>query len=468
MSFHGRLAALGLLVCALSAEAATKITIAPITGDKKSQVGSQISNALCRTYTCVPSSRVFTKKKPDWNKMKSAGVSGLLVGGVAKAKSGKGKEVNLSWLDKPGKAAQSWSFPLTNAGKVTSSSLQTLSGDVGNLTSGGGAASVGAVGAVAAGTAAAPGADTMSSTPPTAAPAAGAMAAGAAAAEPLPLPVTPTPPAPGEKSLADTPVAVDAGANQGYEAPRHQWKFAIELGADLLNRNLSYGNAAPGSILRPYSLSLFVAPHARLEFFPIAFFSDGFFAGIGLFGDYSMSLGLKSKFQDTANAFEKGTTYNRWQAGVEWRMRFWHDSDFAIVPFFAYGKQKFVTDGDPGGSGFDGLPQFDLSGPKFGLRLDIPVTGGFWIIVGADYVLWSTKNLPIQDASGVNSTTFTGKAHAIEAELGFHIQLVGPLALRIFGTYSSTSFTFDDNQADAAGSATDRYLGGRVMLRLQF
>ena len=72
MSFHGRLVALGLLVCALSAEAAPKITIAPITGDKKSQVGSQISGALCRTYTCVPSSRVFTKKKPDWNKMKSA------------------------------------------------------------------------------------------------------------------------------------------------------------------------------------------------------------------------------------------------------------------------------------------------------------------------------------------------------------------------------------------------------------
>ncbi|HET9037359.1 MAG TPA: hypothetical protein VFN45_14185, partial [Myxococcaceae bacterium] len=157
MSLHGRLAALGLLVCALSANAAPKITIAPITGDKKSQVASQISAALCRTYTCVPSSRVFTKKKPDWNKMKSAQVSGLLVGGVAKAKTGKGKEVQLSWLDKPGKAAQSWSFPLTSAGKLTSSSIQTLSADVGNLTSGGGVAAAGAVGAVAAGSAPAPG-----------------------------------------------------------------------------------------------------------------------------------------------------------------------------------------------------------------------------------------------------------------------------------------------------------------------
>src|SRR5262245_53458134 len=153
MSLHGRLAALGLLVCALSANAAPKITIAPITGDKKSQVGSQISATLCRKYTCVPSSRVFTKKKPDWNKMKSAQVSGLLVGGVAKAKSGKGKEVQLSWLDKPGKAAQNWSFPLTSAGKLTNTSLQTLATDVGTLASGGGdaTAGAGAVGAVAAG-----------------------------------------------------------------------------------------------------------------------------------------------------------------------------------------------------------------------------------------------------------------------------------------------------------------------------
>jgi len=315
------------------------------------------------------------------------------------------------------------------------------------------------VGAIAAGTA--PPTDTLATTPLTAAP-----AAGAAAAEPLPLPVTPTPP-PGEKTLADTPVAVDAGANQGLEAPRHQWRFAVELGADFLNRNLSYGNVGGSSTLRPYSASLFIAPHLRLEFFPIALFSDGFFAGLGLFGDYAMSVGLKSSFPD--NSLEKGSSYSRWQAGLEWRMRFWKDSDFAIVPFFAYGKQKFVTDGDPTTAGFAGLPQFDLSGIKFGLRLDIPVSSGFWIIVGADYVLWSTKTLAVQDSSGANvSPPFTGSAKAIEAELGFHIQLVGPLSLRIFGTYHSTSFTFDDGQPTAAGSATDRYLGGRAMLRLQF
>jgi hypothetical protein len=461
MSRRPRFAALGVLICALTAQAAPKITIAPITGDKRSQVQSQISGALCRTYSCVSSSHVFTKKKPDWNKIKNANVQGLLVGGVAKAKSGKGKEVQLSWLNKPGKAAQSWSFPLTQQGKLTSSGLKTLSADVGNLASAGPLleTGVGAVGAVAAGTA--PATDTLSTTPLTAAPVAGA------AAEPLPLPVSPTPPPPGEKTLADTPVAVDAGASQGVELPRHQWKFAAEIGADFLSRDLSYGNQGAGSILRPYN-GFLIPVHARLELFPIAFFSDGFFGGIGLFGDYAFSIGYKSKFADTTNTFEKGTTYSRLAAGVEWRMRFWRDSDFAIVPFAAYSKQKFVTDGDPVGNGFAGLPQFDLHGIKFGLRFDIPISSGFWILVGGDYVSWSGDSLAVQDGTGVNSTHFTGSAKAFEAELGVQIALFGPVSLRLFGMYGSTSFTFDENQPEAAGSATDRYLGGRAMVRLQF
>jgi hypothetical protein len=470
MSFHPRLVALGVLVCSLTAGAAPKITIAPITGDKKSQVQSQISAVLCRTYTCVPSSRVFTKKKPDWNKMKSAQVQGLLVGGVAKAKSG--KEVQLSWLSKPGKPDKSWSFPLTQAGKVTSSSLQTLGTDVGNLTSGGEVAGgIGAVGALAGGSAA----DTLATTPPTTGPAssagaASAVAAGAAlagtTATPLPLPVTPTP-LPGEKTLADTPVAQDAGANTASEAQRHQWRFAADLGVALLNRNLSYSNVGGSSILRPYTANLFFAPTARLSLFPIAFFSDGFFSGIGLYADYTFSVGLKSSFSDTSNTFEKGTTFSSLNAGVEWRMRFFKDSDFAIVPFGAYSKQKFVTDGDPTGSGFAGLPQFDLTGIKFGLRLDIPVSSGFWILVGGDYVLWNSKPLAVQDSSGVNSTSFTGSAHAIEADLGLRIALFGPVWLGVDFFYSSTSFTFDEGQPEAAGSATDRYLGGTITLRIQ-
>ena len=460
MQRHLRLAALPLLMLwAAGAEAAgPRITIAPITGDKRATVQSQISAALCKTNTCVSSTRVFTKKKPDWKKIQSANVQGLLVGGIGKAKSGGGKELTLSWLNKPGKAAQSWTYPLTKQGKLTTSSVNQLSGEVNNLATGAaapliapGGDSSAAAGVAAAGAAVAAGV-AASQTPPPPAP------------EPLPLPVTPTPPpATGEKTLADTPVAHDAGADVAAEGPRHQWRFAVELGVDLLNRNLSYDTSAT---LRPYSVGLFFAPHARLELYPIAFFSDGLFAGIGLFGDYALSVGLKSKFPNDTQ--DKGTSYVRWQGGLEWRLRFWKDSDFAIVPFGSYLKQKFTTDGTPSGIGFDGLPQFDLSSYRMGLRFDIPVSGSFWIIVGADYVLWTTKSVNIQAADGTNKVPpSTGSGHAIEAELGVNIGIVGPLSVRIFGFYSSTSFSFDD-PTNNAKSATDRYLGGRVMLRLQF
>jgi hypothetical protein len=458
MSRFTRIVALIVLAGAVTAQAAPRITIAPITGDKRSQLQSQISSALCRTYTCVSSSKVFTKKKPDWNKMKSNNVQGMLIGGTAKSKSGGGRELQLAWLSKPGKPGQTWAFPLTKQGKVTASSLQTLKADVANLTGGGEAPPV----------AAAPGSDAAA-----VAGAAGAVGATAGQmapappAEPLPLPVTPTPPPPsGEKTLADTSVAADAGAKEGVELPRHQWPFALELGADFLNRHLDYENNIG---LRPYTASFFVAPHARLELYPLAFFGDGFFAGIGIFGDYALSVGLKSKLSGATGAeTDKGTSYTRWQAGLEWRLRFWRDSDFAIVPFGAYTKQKFLVDGDPTTIGFGGLPQFDLSGVKFGLRLDIPVSGSFWIIVGGDYVIWSTKSVPIQEDDGTTRTVLAGSGHAIEAELGVQFGLFGPLYLRLFGTYSSTKFTFNEGQPDAAGSATDRYLGGRAMLRLQF
>ena len=137
MSRFTRIVALIVLAGAVTAQAAPRITIAPITGDKRSQLQSQISSALCRTYTCVSSSKVFTKKKPDWNKMKSNNVQGMLIGGTAKSKSGGGRELQLAWLSKPGKPGQTWAFPLTKQGKVTASSLQTLKADVANLTGGG-------------------------------------------------------------------------------------------------------------------------------------------------------------------------------------------------------------------------------------------------------------------------------------------------------------------------------------------
>src|SRR5262249_23897332 len=176
---------------AAGAEAAPRITIAPITGDKRATVQSQISAALCKQNTCVSSTRVFTKKKPDWKKIQSSNVQGLLVGGVGKAKSGGGKELTLSWLNKPGKAAQSWTFPLTTQGKLTTSTLRQLPGAVNTRAPG------------AAAPLAAPGGD------PSVASGLAALAAAVAAGtptpagqapppppEPLPLPVTPTPPPP--------------------------------------------------------------------------------------------------------------------------------------------------------------------------------------------------------------------------------------------------------------------------------
>ena len=67
----------------------------------------------------------------------------------------------------------------------------------------------------------------------------------------------------------------------------------------------------------------------------------------------------------------------------------------------------------------------------------------------------------------MNSTTFTGSANAIEGDLGIRFLLFGPVWLGVDFFYSSTTFTFDAGQPEAAGSATDRYLGGSISVRVQ-
>ena len=67
------------------------------------------------------------------------------------------------------------------------------------------------------------------------------------------------------------------------------------------------------------------------------------------------------------------------------------------------------------------------------------MTSGFWILVGGDYVLWNNKSLAVQDSSGGNSTSFTGSAKAIEADLGVRFALFGPVWLGVDFFYSSTT-----------------------------
>ncbi len=89
-------------------------------------------------------------------------------------------------------------------------------------------------------------------------------------------------------------------------------------------------------------------------------------------------------------------------------------------------------------------------------------------MVGGDYVLWNTKSLAVQDASGGELHHLHRQRQGDRGGPRRAVPLFGPVWLGVDFFYSSTSFTFDEGQPQAAGSATDRYLGGSITLRVQF
>jgi hypothetical protein len=426
------------------AKAAPRISLGPIRGDRKSAVASQLASALCGSYECVLRSRVSTAGKPDFKKARKLKVAGILTGAVTKKRGG--QFLSLALLTGPRRAAQTWSFQLTRRGTLSPGSVDQLSQDL-NAQLGGAAPP--------------PTAPALPEPPARAAPAVPpAPARPPPAPEPPPIaPATPAAPAP-DLTSAEAPVAERA---RGPRAPveRRQWLAAVEVGAHFTHRKLSYEGA--GSTLLGYQADLIASPGLHLEVFPASALTDGIFAGIGLFGDYCFSLGLKTEGAGAGGATEKrDTSFTRLQGGLLWRIHPASSSQFALIPAVSYQQLKFTVDPP-----FTGLPNANLSGVKGALNLEIPLGGSFSVLLGGGYVKWLTA----KDLVKGDLTFFPGgSAYAIEAEAGVAWGFYGPLSLRVLGEYSSTKYTLEAAPPGGfqATSAKDEYIGGRAMLRGQF
>jgi len=263
-----------------------------------------------------------------------------------------------------------------------------------------------------------------------------------------------------EKSLADVPVSADASSAAAASGLRGQPLISVEVGGDFLNRDLSYTPSTQTG-LRTYSASVIGMLYLGLELFPFAK-SGGFLTGLGIFGSYQFSIGLKSQ---TAGGVEESTSFNMLAAGIEARIRPIKYSDFALVIPVAFRTYNFTVSN---ASAFTGLPNQSLLGVSAGLKLEIPIGSVFLILIGGDYVFWFQKKELIGNSNPVYFTS--GSAGAFEAELGFGFYIVGPLSIRLIGEYSNTSYSFNPDPTGTynATGASDRLIGGKAVLRLDF
>jgi hypothetical protein len=450
------LATVGVATAALAQGAGTgpKVSLAPVHGDKNNAVGSQLNGELCKVYTCVPYTKVSTNKKPDWKKAKKEGVVAIFTTNIVKTK--KGYTAGVALLAGSSKPKQAWSFPLTSHRNLSGLAVTQVVHETGPVL--GFAEDVSGVAAIAAAESArAPAAAVATTTPSSP-----MGTASITATETMPVLPPPGAPLPGEKTLADTPVNVDATPASNLGGTRGQPMVSVELGGNFLNRALSYTpDGTPG--LLTYNANIIGMLLVGVEFFPFAK-TGTFLAGLGIFGQYQFAIGLKS--QQPTTGVEESSSFSMLSAGLEARIRPIKYSDFAIVIPVAFRTYNFSVDN--AAAEFPGLPLQSMLGVSAGLKLEIPIGSWFLILLGGDYVFWFQKQQLIGNS---NPTYFpSGNAGAFEFEAGVGFYLFGPLSLRLLGEYSSTSYSFnaDPTGTYTATGATDRLIGGKATLRLEF
>ena len=418
-----------------AAGAPPRISMGAIGGPGAGPVTRELTSALCSRYECVPRSQVTKRGKVSFAAMQLHSVSGFLFGSVTK--KGASSELWLALLTESPQPTRTWKLPLGKSGTLSEAALAEVTDGVDQELK-------------------RPEAAPEAAKPvPPAAEAAGAAAAAEAAAPPppppAPEPVAPPPPAP-EPAKAEAPPPPKKAA----EALPKQYVLAVDLGAFFTSRDLAYTNLASSATILGYQATIIAGPYVGLEFFPLAFATDGLAAGLGIVADYGISIGLKSTLPPPDTSQTVASTLSMLRAGLEWRIRPFSDYEFAFTPVVAYEAQKFTTSSPP-----PGLPDTNLSGVEVALDLEFPVGSVFTILAGGGYVKW------LQTGDLVGPSYFpSGSAYAIEADAGLDVRIWGPLSIRGLAVYSATQYSFSGSPT--ATGAQDRYLGGRATLRGEF
>lgn len=445
MSF--RLAAVLAVACCATTAFAQRVTIVEFTGPGAAAARNQLVGAVCDTADCVAAGKTTTKSKPDWKKARKESVKFFVTGAVAK--KGKNLSLDLQVLAKAGAPKARKSFPLEKGGTLAPKHLQAaldllvfaFGRDEGS---------------------------TEPATPPV------------EPARPPPPPpkgtgpATTTKPASGPVdtkgvALVDPP---DSGRRASPEptepaqapAKRGGAKFlVIDVGADVLNRRLSYSQVATAN-LRSYDLALFAQPAVGLQFFPLALVRDDLLAGLGVELGLGLAPWLQSRLASSPEAFPTSTL--RFDGGLKFRLVPSQAFKLAIVPYVGVRSQSFTVGALSDGRRLDGLPNIAFLGLRAGLGLEVPVVGETLVVFGRFGVI------PVFGAGEILSAAFfpNGSAFGLEANGGIGVGLTSFLQVRASFEWASYGLTFSTQATDAyvAAGATDRYLGGNASLRLMF
>jgi len=440
------------------AQSGSKLAIGTIRGDA-SRVRRQILLQVCESYDCVAASRVITNNRPDPQKLQRAGVVGYLGGAVTGEPGERRLILSLTTPTSTArKPARIWRLRLTPDGRLRPQALDRFATELDEALRGAGAA------------APSPAAPPQRAAPPPPPPPPAAKAPPPRppppAAEPAPKPPpavaqpAPKPPPPAEPAKAPKPRREEPSPRPSAEG---RLRFAGEVGLWITNRKLSYSGAAAGAdgSLRTYSASAIFVPSVRLELYPAAWAGAGrILSGIGVFADYGQSVGLKVKPPSGSSEGNHDGKLTAFDVGAVWRLQPTASSRFVLAPAVAYRSLQVTTS-----PAIAGLADTKPSGYELRLDAQLPVTPSLTLLGGGGYTLWTTKK------ELVGSVLGKGSAHGLALQAGAAYRLFGPLSLKAVFEYQSVSYSGlgqPKTTFGTASSASDSYLGGRIMLRAEY
>lgn len=433
---------------AAGAQAGSRLAIGTIRGDA-SRVRRQILLQVCETYDCVAASRVTTSNRPDPAKLQRTGVAGYLGGAVTGEPGERRLILSLTTPTSTArKPARVWRLRLTPDGRIRPQALERFAAELDEALQGAGARQPPA-----------PSAPPQRLPPPQPPPPAAKPPPPPPAAEPAPRP-PPTVAQPAEKPKPRAQEPAPRPPTAGGPL-----RVAGEVGLWITNRKLTYSGASnpPGTTpLRTYDASAIFVPSLRLELYPAAFAgSDSLMAGLGLYVQYGQSIGLKVKPPSSSTAGDSTGKLTTLDLGAVWRLHPMAGSRFVLAPALGYRSLQVTTS-----PSIDGLPDTKPTGFELRVDTEIPATPSFAIVGGGGYTLWTSQKDLVKGG-------FFGKgsARGLELELGGAYRFYGPLSAKALVEYQSISYSGLKDPAaglGSASSASDGYLGGRIMIRAEY
>jgi hypothetical protein len=417
---------------------AQRVAVPAFTGPKAAVVRKQLNAQLCQALECVQPEKVTKRKKPDWSAAKKQGVVGIIFGKVVKVK--RGLALELSVVKKAG-APSKKVIPLVK-GALNSQGVVDASDFVLSRVQ---------------------------------------------VAKPKEVPEAAPPPEPAEE-VASNPDPRPTSTTRPETVNREEVKSVIrepdeeekptkstkamgptppvlvfELKAELANRKYDYTDATSVELKR-YDLSIFPAPAAHLEFYPLALVMKNALAGLGIEGGIALAPYLRSSLKTDGTDISYPTNTSRIDGSLTFRFVPF-DFPVSFRVFAGIRRQAFILD-PVNGVGLADLPNLRYFGLRFGAHIEIP------IVVDRFLVFVHGAANPVLSSSEVIGPNYfvAGSNFGIEFGGGVGVGLTSFLQVRAGFTYNSYGLKFVPAPANkyVASGANDRYLVGSVGLQLTF